>query len=89
MRRSSGNAKDVCVMEADAALTKVKADARVERVATDTKEDAVVKESDAGPQAAADKRDADYRIAAEKCDALSSSAKTLCINDAKLRYGKN
>jgi hypothetical protein len=32
MRRPFGNAKDVCVKEADAALTKVKADAKVERV---------------------------------------------------------
>jgi len=85
----SGNAKDVCVKEADSALTKVKADARVERVATDTKEDAAMKESDARRQAAADKRDADYKIAVEKCDALSGSAKTICINDAKQRYGKN
>jgi hypothetical protein len=85
----SGNAKDVCVKEADAALTKVKADARVERVAADTKEDTAMKESDARRQAAADKRDADYKIAAEKCDALSGSAKTTCINDAKMRYGKN
>ena len=47
------------------------------------------KESDARRQAAADKRDADYKIAAEKCDALSGSAKTTCINHAKMRYGKN
>ena len=84
----SGNAKDVCVKEADAALTKVKADSRVERVAADSKEDTAMKETDARRQAAADKRDADYKIAAEKCDALSGSAKTTCINDAKLRYGK-
>ncbi len=84
----SGNAKDVCVKEADAALTKVKADSRVERVAADSKEDTAMKETDARRQAAADKRDADYKVAAEKCDALSGSAKTTCINDAKLRYGK-
>jgi hypothetical protein len=84
----SGNAKDVCVKEADAALTKAKADAKVERVAADTKEDTAMKEAEARRQAAADKRDADYKVAAEKCDALSGSAKATCINEAKLRFGK-
>ena len=31
---------------------------------------------------------ADYKVAIEKCDALSGSAKSTCISDAKLRYGK-
>jgi len=84
----SGNAKDVCVKEADAALTKAKADAKVERVAADTKDDTALKETEARRQAAAEKRDADYKVAVEKCDALSGSAKTTCINEAKLRYGK-
>ena len=84
----SGNAKDVCVKEADATLTKVKADAKVDRVTADTKEDAAMKETDARRQAAADKRDADYKVAAEKCDALSGSAKSTCISEAKMRYGR-
>jgi hypothetical protein len=84
----SGNAKDVCVKEADATLAKLKADAKVDRVAADTKEDVAMKEADARRQAAADKRDADYKVAAEKCDALSGSAKSTCISEAKLRYGK-
>jgi hypothetical protein len=84
----SGNAKDVCVKEADAALTKMKADAKVDRVAADTKQDAAMKETDARRQAAADKRDAEYNVATEKCDALSGSAKSTCISEAKLRYGK-
>jgi hypothetical protein len=84
----SGNAKDVCVKEADSALTKAKADAKVDRVAADTKQDAAMKEADARREAAADKRDADYRVAIEKCDALSGSAKNTCVSEAKLRYGK-
>ncbi len=84
----SGNAKDGCVKEADATLTKVKADSKVDRVAADTKDDVAMKEADARRQAAADKRDADYKVAAEKCDALSGSAKSTCISEAKLRYGK-
>ena len=47
-----------------------------------------MKEADARRQAASDKRDADYKVAAEKCDALSGSAKNTCISDAKMRYGK-
>jgi hypothetical protein len=84
----SGNAKDVCVKEADAALTKMKADARVDRVTADTRADTAMKEADARREAAADKRDADYKVATEKCDALSGSAKSTCISEAKLRYGK-
>lgn len=84
----AGNVKDVCVKEADATLTKVKADAKVDRVAADTREDVAMKETEARRQAAADKRDADYKVAAEKCDALSGPAKSTCISDAKMRYGK-
>jgi len=84
----SANSKDVCVKEADAALVKAKADAKVDRVAADTKDDSAMKQADARRQAAEDKRDADYKVAAEKCDALSGPAKNTCISDAKLRYGK-
>ncbi|MNC96470.1 hypothetical protein D3C83_138490 [compost metagenome] len=38
--------------------------------------------------AAADKRDADYAVAKEKCDAFAGDAKSSCMNDAKARYGK-
>ena len=84
----SGNAKDVCVKEADAALVKAKADAKVDRVAADTQQDSIAKQADARQQAEQDKRDADYKVAVEKCDALSGSAKSTCVSEAKLRYGK-
>jgi len=84
----SGNAKDVCVKEADAALVKAKADAKVDRVAADTQQDSTAKQADARQQAEQDKRDADYKVAIEKCDALSGSAKNTCVSEAKLRYGK-
>jgi len=84
----SGNAKDVCVKEADAALTKAKADAKVDRVTADASQDASAKQAEARQKAEADKRDADYKVAVEKCDALSGSAKSNCISDAKLRFGK-
>ena len=85
----SGNAKDVCVKEADAALVKARADAKVDRVAADTQQDSTAKQADARQQAEQDKRDADYKVAAEKCDALSGSAKNTCVSNAKLQYGKS
>ena len=36
-----------------------------------------------------DKRDADYKVAIEKCDSLSGAAKDTCVKDAKARYGKS
>jgi hypothetical protein len=85
----SGNPKDVCVKEANAALVKAKADAKVDQVAAETREDSAMKQADARRQAAEDKRDADYKVAVEKCDALTGAAKSTCISDAKFRYGKS
>jgi len=85
----SGNSKDVCVKEANATMVKAKADAKVEQVAADTKEDSAMKQADARRQAAEQKRDADYKVAVEKCDALTGAAKSTCVSDAKLRYGKS
>jgi hypothetical protein len=84
----SGNPKDVCVKQADAALVKAKADAKVDRVTSDTHQDAATKQADARNAANADKRDADYKVAIEKCDALSGSAKDTCVSNAKVQYGK-
>jgi hypothetical protein len=84
----AGNAKDVCVKEADAVLIKAKADAKVDRVTADASQDSAAKQAEARQQAAADKRDADYKVAVEKCDALTGTAKSNCISDAKMRYGK-
>src|SRR6266513_4736948 len=85
----SGNSKDVCVKEANATMVKAKADAKVEQVAADTKEDSAMKQADARRQAAEQKRDAEYKVAIEKCDALTGAAKSTCVSDAKLRYGKS
>jgi hypothetical protein len=84
----SGNPKDVCLKEANAALIKAKADAKVDRVTTDTRNDAAMKQSDALNDANADKRDADYKVATEKCGALSGTAKDTCLSNAKVQFGK-
>jgi hypothetical protein len=85
----AGNAKDVCVKEADAALVKAKADAKVDRVAADTRQDAAVKQVDARNEASAAKREAEYKVAIEKCDALAGTAKDSCVGTAKTQYGKS
>jgi hypothetical protein len=85
----AGNPKDVCVKEAKAALVKGKADAKVDRVASDTRHDAATKQADARNDATAAKRDADYKVAIEKCDALAGPAKDACVSNAKAQYGKS
>jgi hypothetical protein len=72
----AGNEKDVCVKVAKATLTKAKADAKAARVSTDAKVDA-----------SKEKREADYKVAAEKCDAMSGDAKSACVKQAKAKYG--
>lgn len=84
----SGNPKDVCVKEAKAAHVKALADAKVDRVAADTHATAAEKTAAAQRDAAEDKRDADYKVAIEKCDSLSGAAKDTCVSNAKARFRK-
>ena len=85
----AGNRKDVCVKEAKAGLVKGKANAKVDRVVADTREDASTKQADARKEAEVEKRDADYKVAIEKCDALAGSAKDSCVGNAKTQFGKS
>ena len=85
----AGNPKDVCVKEAKAALVKGKADAKVDRVAADTNKEAATTQAEARKDASADKREAEYKVAIEKCDALAGPTKDACISNAKARYGKS
>jgi hypothetical protein len=85
----AGNRKDVCVKEAKAAFVKAKADAKVDRVAVDARKDATAKQAEASKEANADKREADYKVAIEKCDALAGPAKDTCVSNAKVQYGKS
>src|SRR4030095_8078890 len=78
----AGSAKDVCVTEAKAARVKGKADAKVDRVTSDTRQDAAAKQAAASTEATADKRDAEYKVAIEKCDALAGAAKDACVSNA-------
>lgn len=85
----AGNAKDVCVQEADAVLVKARADAKVDRVAADANQGAATKQADARKEANAEKRNAEYKVAVEKCDAFAGSAKDTCIGNAKVQNGKS
>lgn len=89
-----GNDKDVCVKEAKSAHTKAKADAKVakevKKVATGETPMAKAPEkiADTKRDAKDDKRDAEYKVAKEKCDALSGQPKDNCIAQAKLKFAK-
>ena len=84
----AGNAKDVCVKEAKAGLVKGKADAKVDRVTADARKESTVKQAEVRTEANADKREADYKVAIEKCDALAGAAKDSCVGNAKAQFGK-
>ena len=47
------------------------------------------KQADARKDASTDKRDADYAVAIEKCDALAGTAKDACVGNAKAQFGKS
>ncbi len=73
----SGNEKDVCVKAAKATEVKALADAKMGKKIGEAKGDA-----------ADDKRDAEYKLATEKCDAMSGDPKTACVKAAKAKFGK-
>ena len=95
----TGNAKDVCRKEADAAHTKAMAEAKLTATTTvnngkaaekitDAKTTAMDKNASAQKSADSDIRDADYKTAAEKCDAFAGDVKAKCVTEAKTRFGK-
>ena len=73
----AGNPKDVCVKEAKAVEVKALADAKLDKDVGDARKDA-----------ATDKRDADYKVAIEKCNAMAGDVKSNCVASAKTTYGK-
>ena len=73
----SGEPKTLCRTEAKATHTKALADAKMNK-----------KVAAARTDAAEDKTDANYKVAVEKCEAMSGDPKTSCVNAAKARYNK-
>lgn len=74
----AGNDKDVCVKQAQADKEKAMADIKLGH---DTR--------GASKDAKEDKREADYKVAKERCDALSGDAKDSCVANAKRAHGVN
>jgi hypothetical protein len=75
----SGNAKDVCVKDAKAAEARAKAEAKKSADARDVRRPADTR---------ADSREAEYRAAMARCDAMTGDAKTSCVADAKSRFAR-
>lgn len=87
----SGNAKDVCKKDAKAAHVKALEAAKVYEVRSEPNGNAAEKAADvseARKDADRNVREADYKAAAERCDAMSGDAKDKCVNDAKRRFGQ-
>lgn len=74
----SGNDKDVCVKQAKAVEAAALADAKLVKAV-----------NKAEAKAVDTKVDANYKLALEKCDALSGDAKTNCVAAAKARFDKS
>ena len=50
--------------------------------------EAQTKIAEARKDAGETKREADYKVAIERCDSLAGERKDLCVKDAKARFGK-
>lgn len=83
----AGNAKDVCLKDAKAALIRAKAGAKVDRETRQANRESLQKVADARRDADNDVRKAEYAAAVERCDSFAGNAKDRCIADAKARFG--
>ena len=84
----AGQKKNVCMQEAKSARDKARADAKAERQSASAQGTANEKIADARKEAGEAKREADYRVAMERCDTFAGERKDLCVKDAKARFGK-
>jgi len=73
----AGNDMSVCVEQAKAAQTKAVSEAKANK-----------KVSDARVEAREDTRQADYQVAAQKCDALAGADKDSCVSAAKAKFDR-
>jgi len=85
----TGNARDVCMKQADAAQTAAKGEAEVLRKTFDANATADQKAAEAREDAALDKLEARYEIARERCDAFAGNRKSECLAAAKATFGKS
>ena len=73
----TGNDKDVCMKEAKAMHEKAKAEVKMNKEIREARN-----------EAEETKMKADYKVAAERCDSLTSDAKDACVATAKARFGQ-
>lgn len=73
-----GNQKDVCVKQAKADHDKAMASLKARQEIKEARDEAAEK-----------KREADYKVAKERCDTLAGSAKDACQASAKARFNVN
>lgn len=73
----TGNAKSLCTAQAKAARDKSKANVKMTSEVTEATGDAI-----------STTLKADYKVAQERCDALSGNAKDACMASAKARFGQ-
>ncbi|RFO97157.1 hypothetical protein DIC66_08415 [Rhodoferax lacus] len=96
----AGNPKDVCRTEAKSAHTAALAEAKLtektvqnnkaaDKTINAAEDKAADKNASARKDATSDIREAQYKSAAEKCNAFASDAKSKCIAEAKTTYGQN
>lgn len=71
----AGNDKDICVKEAKADQKRAKADAK-----------AMKKSTKAHAEANEEQREANFKVAMEKCDSLSGNDKDVCQKEADAKY---
>jgi hypothetical protein len=83
----AGNPEDVCRKDAEAALTRAKADAKLAATTEEARGDAQSKIAEAQADASKTIRKTDYAAAKERCDSLAGSTKDDCIAKAKAAYG--
>jgi hypothetical protein len=74
----AGAAKIVCTKDAQAVRAKAEADLKLGQHVTTAKRDA-----------AEDRRNAEYKLAAEKCDAMAADPRAACMAAAKAKAGKS
>lgn len=72
-----GNAQEVCIKEAMSTKVNVIASATADKKVIEARKDE-----------AEDKNTAEYKVAIEKCDAMTNPAKDTCIANAKKTFGK-
>lgn len=86
-----GNAEDICEKDAKAQHVRALEAAKVAQAITSTNKEGQAKAahvSEVRKDAAEHVREADYKAAKEKCDALAGDVKDQCINDAKRIFGQ-